>query len=87
MGETEAAGSRKLPQAGWGGNSPTVHPATALSSYIMSQVEYSPSWLFKACMSRLADKKVIYLVATAPHESLCWGYIGHTQGLDCGFWK
>lgn len=64
-----------------GGGSLGVHPATTLSSYIMSQVQYSPGWLFKV---RLSDKKVIYLVATAQHESLCRGYIGHRQawGMD-----
>ena len=52
----------------------------------MSQVQFSPGWLFKACLSRPGDKKVIYLVATAQHESLCWGYIGHRQarGVDFG---
>lgn len=56
---------------GWlRGNRPTVHQATNLSSYVMSQVQYSPGRLFKVRPSRGADKKVIYLVATALHESL-----------------
>lgn len=58
--------------SGWlEGNGPSVHPATTLSSYIMSQVQYSPGWLFKVHPSRLVDKKVIFLVSTAQHESLC----------------
>lgn len=49
----------------------------------MSHVQYR---LFKACLSRPADKKVIYLVATVQHESLCLDYIGHRQawGVDFG---
>lgn len=48
-----------------------MHPATTLSSYIMSQVQYSPGQLFKVEPSRGADKKVIYIVAAAQHERLC----------------
>lgn len=53
----------------------------------MSQVQYSPGWLFKARLSRPSDKKVIFLVAIAQHERLCWGYIGHRQawGVDFGY--
>lgn len=72
---------------GWlRGNRPTVHQATNLSSYVMSQVQYSPGRLFKERPSRVADKKVIYLVATALHESLCSGYFGRRQTPGCRFW-
>lgn len=86
MGETEAAGSCRLGLRLVEGNRPSVHPATTLSSYIMSQVQYSPGQLFKVQPSRPADKKVIYLVAAVQHESLCKGYIGLRQALGCGFW-
>ena len=68
------------------GNRPAEHPATTLSAYIMSQVQYSRGRLFKEHKSERADKKVINLVAKAQHESFSWSYIGHRQtpGLDLG---
>lgn len=58
-----------------------MHPAITLSSYLMSQVQYSLGGLFKECLSRRADKMLINLVAAAQHESLCLGYIGHRQAV------
>lgn len=46
-----------------------VHLATTLSTYIMSQVQYSRGWLFKEHKSEHADKKAINIVAEAQHES------------------
>lgn len=60
--------------------------ATDLSSYVMSQVQCSPAGLFKARPSRVTDKKVIYLVAAAPHQSLGPGYFGGRQTPGCRFW-
>lgn len=50
------------------GNRLAAHPATTLSAYIMSQVQYSSARLFKEHQSEHADKKVINLVADAQHE-------------------
>lgn len=52
-------GNRELQVASGGlkENSPTVHPATTRFSYITSQVQYSCARLFKAGLSRLADKR------------------------------
>lgn len=61
------------------GNRPAAHPATTLSAYIMSQVQYSRGRLFKEHKSERADKKVINLVAETQHESFGWSYIGHRQ--------
>lgn len=51
------------------GNRAAVHLATTLSTYIMSQVQYSRGWLFKEHKSEHADKKAINIVAEAQHES------------------
>lgn len=43
----------------WGclsGNRPAAHPATTLSAYIMSQVQYSHGWLFKVRLSMLTKR-------------------------------
>lgn len=62
-------GLQLRPEGCLSGNRPAVHPATTLSAYIMSQVQYSRAWLFKEHKSEHADKKVINLVAEAQHES------------------
>lgn len=55
---------------GWlSGNRLAAHPATTLSAYIMSQVQYSRGGLFKEHKSERADKKVINLAVEAQRES------------------
>lgn len=72
----------------WGclsGNRPAAHPATTLSAYIMSQVQYSRGRLFKEHKSERADKKVINIVAEAQREKLWLKLYWSQTDPTCGF--